>query len=79
MGKKKKIRAEFRKNRGVRTRTTDCTEQYRRHGFENEAPSQGERVSGKGDLVRRRTVCGEQMAPQEEPGFDGLRQNTSAR
>jgi ribosome biogenesis GTPase / thiamine phosphate phosphatase len=70
MGKKKKIRAEFRKNRGVRTRTTDWTRQYRQHGFENEAPPQGERVSGKGDLVRHRTVCGEQVQPQEEPGFD---------
>jgi ribosome biogenesis GTPase / thiamine phosphate phosphatase len=70
MGKKKKIRAEFRKNRGVRTRTTDWTRQYRQHGFETEAPTQGERVSGKGGLVRRRTVCGEQLAAQEGPGFD---------
>jgi len=70
MGKKKKIRAEFRKNRGVRARTTDWTRQYRQHGFENEAPLQGERVSGKGDLVRHRTVCGEQVGAHEEPGFD---------
>lgn len=70
MGKKKKIRAEFRKNRGVRTRPTDWTRQYRQHGFENEAPAQGERVSGKGDLVRRRTVCGEQVDGQQEPGFE---------
>ncbi|MFZ1937184.1 MAG: ribosome small subunit-dependent GTPase A [Thermoguttaceae bacterium] len=70
MGKKKKIRAEFRKNRGVRTRPSDWTEQYRQHGFENEAPPQGERVSGKGELVRRRTVCGEQVEGHEEPGFD---------
>ncbi len=70
MGKKKKIRAEFRKNRSGRTRTTDWTRQYRQHGFENEAPLQGERVSGKGDLVRRRTICGEQVETGEEPGFD---------
>jgi ribosome biogenesis GTPase len=70
MGKKKKIRAEFRKNRGVRTRPTDWTEQYRQHGFENEAPPQGERVSGKGELVRRRTVCGEHVEGHEVPGFD---------
>jgi ribosome biogenesis GTPase len=70
MGKKKKFRAEFRKNRAVRTRTTDWTRQYRQHGFENEAPLQGERVSGKGDLVRRRTICGEQLEANEEPGFD---------
>ena len=70
MGKKKKIRAEFRKNRSVRTRTTDWTRQYRQHGFESEAPLQGERVSGKGDLVRRRTICGEQLEAHEQPGFD---------
>jgi ribosome biogenesis GTPase len=70
MGKKKKIRAEFRKNRSGRTRTTDWTRQYRQHGFENEAPLQGERVSGKGDLVRHRTICGEQVETHEEPGFD---------
>ena len=27
-------------------------------------------VSGKGELVRRRTVCGEQVEAHEEPGFD---------
>jgi ribosome biogenesis GTPase len=70
MGKKKKIRAEFRKNRGVRARTTDWTRQYRQHGFADEAPLQGERVSGKGDLVRHRTICGEEAVASEEPGFD---------
>ena len=33
---------------------------YQEHGFKDEAPLQGERISGKGDLVRRRTICGEQ-------------------
>lgn len=69
MGKKKKIRAEFRKNRGVRARTSDWTRQYEQHGFENEAPLQGERISGKGDLVRHRTVRGEQADATEQPGF----------
>jgi len=69
MAKKKKIRADFRKNRGVRTRTSDWTQQYRRHGFEDEAPAQSERVSGKGDLTRRRTICGEEVADSQEPGF----------
>ena len=31
---------------------------------------QGERLSGKGDLVRRRTVCGEEMAGHGQPGLD---------
>jgi ribosome biogenesis GTPase / thiamine phosphate phosphatase len=70
MGKKKKIRAEFRKNRGVRTRSSDWTQQYRQHGFEDEAPPQGERISGKGDLARHRTVCGQQLEQGDSPGFD---------
>jgi ribosome biogenesis GTPase / thiamine phosphate phosphatase len=69
MSKKKKIRADFRKNRGVRVRASDWTQRYRRHGFEDEAPAQSERVSGKGDISRRRTVCGEEAAVSQEPGF----------
>ena len=70
MGKKKKIRADFRKNRSVRARPSDWTQKYEEHGFEDEAPLQGERISGKGDLVRRRTICGKQLGAHEEPGFD---------
>ena len=43
--------------------------EYREHGFEDEAPLQSERISGKGELVRRRTVCGEQLDGEAEPGF----------
>ena len=67
---KKKIRADFRKNRSVRARPADWTRQYERHGFEDEAPAQSERLSGKGDLVRRRTICGEERTETEHPGFD---------
>ena len=70
MGKKKKIRADFRKNRDGRVRTSDWTQQYKKHGFEDEAPVQGERISGKGDLARRRTICGAEVEGQAEPGFD---------
>jgi len=70
MAKKKKIRTDFRKNRNVRTRTTDWTQQFQQHGFENEDPLQSERISGKGELLRRRTVCGEQLDGQSESGFD---------
>ena len=69
MVKKKKIRADFRKNRNVRVRSSDWTKRYREHGFEDEAPVQGERVSGKGELVRRRTICGDQRDGDAEPGF----------
>lgn len=67
---KKKIRADFRKNRNVRARPTDWTQKYRQHGFEDEAPVQSERLSGKGELVRRRTICGEELDQSAEPGFD---------
>jgi ribosome biogenesis GTPase / thiamine phosphate phosphatase len=69
MGKKKKIRTEFRKNRNVRARPPDWTRQYRDHGFEDETPLQSERISGKGDLVRRRTVCGDHLSDDSEPGL----------
>lgn len=70
MTKKKKIRADFRKNRSARARLTDWTRQFEQHGFETEAPLQGERVSGKGDLVRRRTICGDGTTDENEPGLD---------
>jgi ribosome biogenesis GTPase len=69
MAKKKKIRAEFRKNRNVRTRASDWTRRYRQHGFLDETPLQSERVSGKGDLARRRTVCGKQSDDEVGPGL----------
>ena len=69
MSKKKKIRTDFRKNRGDRPRTSDWTQRFKEHGFEDEAPPQDERISGKGELVRRRTVCGEQSDGGETPGL----------
>lgn len=69
MGKKRKIRADFRKNRGSRTRPTDWTREFEQHGFEEQDPLQGERISGKGDLSRRRTVTGSQLDTGDEPGF----------
>ena len=55
----KKVRVQFRKNRSEKARVTDWTRKYDEHGFEEIAPEQTERVSGKGDLVRHRTVIGE--------------------
>ena len=70
MAKKKKIRADFRKNRGVRARRSDWTRQFDQHGFEEEDPQQHERLSGKGELTRKRTVHGTQLDTGDEPGFD---------
>jgi ribosome biogenesis GTPase len=70
MGKERKIRAEFRKNRNVRARRTDWTRQFDQHGFQEEAPPQSERISGKGDLTRHRTVRGSQVPGGDEPPLD---------
>src|SRR5688572_29700011 len=64
--KKKKIRTDFRKNRSSRTRPTDWTQQFDKHRFEQQDTVRGERVSGKGELTRRRTV----LAADNEPGDD---------
>lgn len=61
MAKKKskgKIRADFRKNREKPARISDWTRQFEQHGFEQEETVSGERVSGKGELSRKRTVVG---------------------
>ena len=66
--KKKKIRAELRKKHESRTRKRNLTREYVSHGFEQEDPAQSERVSGKGELTRKRTVIGGQ-ADAEETGL----------
>ena len=72
MAKKKRIRADFRKNRSQRVRRSDWTRRYQEHGFEEEDPVLEERISGKGDLTRRRTVVGEQADATDEAGLDVL-------
>ena len=68
--KKSKIRADFRKNRGSRAPRANWTRGFQQHGFEQDAPVQSERISGKGDLTRRRTVRGSELDTGDEPGFD---------
>jgi len=70
MGKSnRKIRAEFRKNRSDRARETDWTRRFEEHGFEEEDTLSGERISGKGELTRQRTVRGTQFDSGDEPGL----------
>ena len=68
MAKKKKIRADFRKNRNVRARTTDWTRQFDEHGFKEQATHSNERISGKGDLTRRRTISATEVESGEAAG-----------
>jgi ribosome biogenesis GTPase len=56
MAKKKKFRAEFRKNRTPRARKTDWTRQFDAHGFQEQAPETEERISGRGEMARHRTI-----------------------
>lgn len=63
--KKKKIRASFRKNRTVRARQKDVA-----HDIDDEAADVdlGERISGKGELNRKRTVVGSESV-DDDTGF----------
>ncbi len=61
MGKKKrpKQRTDFRKNTQGRVRHGDLTREFQSGDEDRLADiNQGERVSGKGDLTRKRTVAG---------------------
>jgi ribosome biogenesis GTPase len=58
---KRKHRAEFRKNRNVRQRDGDLTRRYDRETAGEDDDSRTERISGKGELSRRRTVVGVQV------------------
>lgn len=70
MEKKPKYRAEFRKNRCQRTRKSDWTREFQRDVLGEEDSITEERVSGKGELARRRTVVGRQLEGAEDASFD---------
>jgi len=61
---KKKFRAEFRKNRTPRARKTDWTRQFDEHGFEEQAPETEERISGRGEVNRHRTICASEASAE---------------
>ncbi|MDR2642477.1 MAG: ribosome small subunit-dependent GTPase A [Planctomycetaceae bacterium] len=58
MKKTQKVRVEFRRNRNERTRNSDLTRRFEEHGFEDEKEVGVERISGRSELSRRRTVVG---------------------
>jgi len=63
--KKKKVRAEFRKKHESRTRQHDLTREFHAHGFADDETVRGERLSGKGELTRKRTIVGETVDGEE--------------
>ncbi|TWU03950.1 ribosome small subunit-dependent GTPase A [Neorhodopirellula pilleata] len=72
MAKKKgKMRAEFRKKHQGRVRDADLTRQFRQRDHEHtiEDVVQAERLSGKGDLTRKRTVAGSQRDEEDDGGL----------
>jgi ribosome biogenesis GTPase len=65
MSKRKKIRAEFRKKHESRVRRTDLTRDFHRNEETLDDLHTTERVSGKGELTRKRTVVGQHTEGDE--------------
>src|SRR3569832_1056924 len=73
MSRKKKIRTEFRKEHQVRRRNKDLTRQFAHDDEHAEDKTiKEERLTGKGDLTRKRTIIGVETDAQTA-GFDVLR------
>jgi len=70
--KKSKLRADFRKNHQGRVRQSDLTRDF--HGGDKSDTLadlvRSERVSGKGELTRKRTVIGTDVNPADESGLN---------
>ncbi len=66
--KQKKIRASFRKNRAARARAGDLTRRFAADEEKTLDAASQERVSGKGELSRKRTVVG-QATDSGQSGF----------
>jgi len=62
--KKRKVRAEFRKNRGVRARERNFDSELADSNSPIDAPH-GERVSGKGHISRKRTLAGGEIVEDD--------------
>jgi len=64
--KKRKVRADFRKNRVVRARGNTFSQQLtdKESAGEDDAP-RGERVSGKGAISRKRTLAGAEIVESD--------------
>jgi ribosome biogenesis GTPase / thiamine phosphate phosphatase len=68
---KKKIRADFKKKHQGRVRRGDLTRSFHRDDpTDLDDAVQGERVSGKGELTRRRTIVGDHQTDADNTGID---------
>jgi len=62
----RKVRTQLKKGHQGRQRKGDFTREYREHGFQDEDTLDRERLSGKGDLTRHRTVIGEAVTQEHD-------------
>ena len=76
MARKKKIRTEFRKEHQGRRRQKDLTRGLARERLSEDDLVKSERVSGKGELTRKRTIVGEQS--DDEAGTFSVQRDVDA-
>ncbi|MFZ5831925.1 MAG: GTPase RsgA, partial [Planctomycetota bacterium] len=69
MPDRRKIRTDFRKNRVQRARRSDWTRDFDPEKLEDTDAVSSERISGKGELTRKRTVRGTEIDDAEGPGL----------
>lgn len=68
--KRSKLRADFRKKHQGRVRSGDFTRQYKTGDADDLADVvQNERLSGKGELTRKRTIIGSDASPDDAAGL----------
>src|SRR5262245_38400198 len=72
MGRNKKIRTDFRKEHQVRRRQKDLTRKFAHDERAEDQTVKSERITGKGELTRKRTIVGVEADP-EAAGFGVLR------
>lgn len=65
--KKNKVRTQFRKRYGQRTRLGDLTRQFQTDEDGN-VESQSERLTGRGELAKKRTIRGETVEHADDAG-----------
>lgn len=65
-----KIRIDFRKNHQGRKRPNDLTRRFQQDNLDDQQLASSERISGKGELTRRRTVIGEAATDKSALQFD---------
>jgi ribosome biogenesis GTPase len=58
MARKNKIRTDFRKEHQVRRRKNDLTRKFAQDERADDKTLKSERLTGKGDLTRKRTIVG---------------------